>query len=167
MQRWIRELLDAKPSATLRPQRVYSKQDGVACHYHTYKSWTSMLYRANNRDGYHPAYAHVSVCDRWYVLENFVADMGLRPEGTTLSRFGDVGDYCKENCAWHTRKQQRSEATKHKTGSYRVYKTPPVAAHKPHVKVSHAERRELRQTKSAAVVASLSFMNPPAARGAA
>lgn len=37
---------------------------------------------------------------------NFLADMELRPAGTTLGRFGDVGNYEKGNCAWMTKAQQ-------------------------------------------------------------
>jgi len=54
----------------------------------------------------------IIVCDRWHTFENFLTDMGERPKGTTLSRFGDAGDYCKENCAWHTPKQQWAERRK-------------------------------------------------------
>lgn len=78
----------------------------------TYKSWSSMLSRANNRDGNHPAYENVFVCESWMTFEGFYASMGERPEGTTLSRFGDVGNYEPGNCAWHTDDQQQAEARK-------------------------------------------------------
>jgi hypothetical protein len=35
--------------------------------------------------------------------------MGERPAGTSLGRFGDIGNYEFENCAWQTPKQQAAE----------------------------------------------------------
>ena len=81
----------------------------------TYQSWKAMCQRClNPNDTNYHLYggAGVTICDRWLKFENFLADMGERPPGTTLSRFGDVGNYCKANCAWHTPKQQRAEARK-------------------------------------------------------
>ena len=77
----------------------------------TYKSWEMMLRRTNpNADNYrHYGEAGVAVCGRWLKFENFLHDMGERPSGTTLSRFGDVGNYEPKNCAWHTWAQQGVE----------------------------------------------------------
>jgi hypothetical protein len=96
------------------------QRDTATTHGHTmcgavspeYQAWKSMLSRCNNHDEKHPSYANVFVCRRWRSFENFLADMGERPAGTTLSRFRDSGDYKKSNCAWHTWKQQRAEARK-------------------------------------------------------
>jgi len=79
----------------------------------SYRTWQNMLRRAENRDGNNPSYANVRVCRRWLTFENFLVDVGKRPSARhSLSRFRDTGDYKKSNCAWHTRKQQRAEATK-------------------------------------------------------
>jgi hypothetical protein len=66
-----------------------------------------------------PAYpyyggAGVSIDPSWLIFENFLADMGERPKGTTLSRFADSGNYEPGNCACHTWKEQRAEARKKK-----------------------------------------------------
>jgi len=90
----------------------------------TYRSWGMMIQRCTNPN-YLPSYLRygganppIRVCERWLSFENFLADMGERPEGTTLSRFGDVGNYCKENCAWHTRAQQSVEARKKRMAAH-------------------------------------------------
>jgi hypothetical protein len=82
-----------------------------------YISWSNMVQRCTNPNReeyrfYGGANPPVAVCERWMIFENFIADMGLRPEGTTLSRFGDAGNYEPSNCAWHTWVQQGAEKRK-------------------------------------------------------
>lgn len=62
----------------------------------------------NPRDSHYPAYGAigVTVCERWQDFCNFLADMGVRPEGTTLGRYGDLGNYEPGNCAWMTEDEQ-------------------------------------------------------------
>jgi hypothetical protein len=48
----------------------------------------------------------ISVCERWLVFANFVADMGLRPEGLTLERRENDDGYEPSNCFWATRAEQ-------------------------------------------------------------
>jgi hypothetical protein len=43
---------------------------------------------------------------RWEKFENFLADMGERPPGTTLDRRDGWKGYCKRNCRWSTQSEQ-------------------------------------------------------------
>jgi hypothetical protein len=45
---------------------------------------------------------------RWLQFENFLADMGEPPPGLTLDRRDNERGYCKENCRWATRIEQRN-----------------------------------------------------------
>jgi hypothetical protein len=74
-----------------------------------YWVWINMIRRCTNPT--EKSYARyggrgIKVCDRWNILNNFVADMGERPAGTTLDRIDNSGDYCKDNCKWSTRHEQ-------------------------------------------------------------
>ncbi len=81
----------------------------------TYRSWNSMRSRCLNpkRNCYHRYGGDgITVCDRWALFANFLADMGERPEGTTLDRINNAGNYEPGNCRWATPKQQRSNMRK-------------------------------------------------------
>jgi hypothetical protein len=71
-----------------------------------------MCSRCNNLN--HPRYADwggrgITVSERWqgwFGFDNFLADMGSRPPGTTLERLDNDGNYGPDNCCWATVAQQ-------------------------------------------------------------
>jgi hypothetical protein len=42
----------------------------------------------------------ITVCERWLVFENFLADMGECPGFFELDRINPFGNYEPENCRW-------------------------------------------------------------------
>lgn len=71
----------------------------------TYTSWRAMKARCNNLNSDKARYyseLDIKVCAEWYWFENFLADMGERPAGTTLERRNSSKHYCKDNCCWAT-----------------------------------------------------------------
>jgi hypothetical protein len=55
---------------------------------------------------------------RWQIFTNFLEDMGERPEGTTIDRIDNEGNYCKENCRWATRAEQDRNKAQTKMWTY-------------------------------------------------
>lgn len=76
----------------------------------TYKSWQCMIERCTNpkRKAYQDYGGRgIMVCTRWLKFENFLEDMGKRPEGCSIDRINNYKGYKKSNCKWSTRKEQQ------------------------------------------------------------
>jgi len=74
-----------------------------------HRTWANMKSRCN--DSNHPRYKDwggrgIKVCKRWNDFENFLKDMGKRPNGLTLGRISNDGNYEPKNCKWVTPKEQ-------------------------------------------------------------
>lgn len=75
----------------------------------TFRSWNGMIQRCTNPNRQNFFYyggRGISVCERWRIFQNFLDDMGIRPEGKTIGRIDNEGNYELENCQWETMKQQ-------------------------------------------------------------
>lgn len=87
-------------------KRTHGKSDTVE---HT--AWLAAMGRCfNPRNHAYSRYGGrgVTMCERWRSsFENFYADMGPRPSGTSLDRYPDNnGNYEPGNCRWATPQQQ-------------------------------------------------------------
>jgi hypothetical protein len=62
----------------------------------------------------------VTVCDRWKnSFENFLADMGERPEGYSIERLDPFGNYEPDNCTWIPLADQWKNKREHYCGGRR------------------------------------------------
>ena len=70
-------------------------------------------YQPSHESFIHYGAKGIQVADRWRKFENFLSDMGLRPEGCTLGRHGDSGNYQPGNVSWQTLKEQGRKGERH------------------------------------------------------
>lgn len=74
-----------------------------------YSSWKNMHQRCYNAA--HPRYKDwggrgIAVCDEWHDYDNFLSDMGIKPDGKSLDRIDNDLGYSASNCRWSTPAEQ-------------------------------------------------------------
>ena len=80
----------------------------------THISWRGMKERCTNphhKDYKHYGFRGIRVCTRWLGkagFNNFLVDMGERPEKMSIDRINVAGHYEPTNCKWSTQKEQTS-----------------------------------------------------------
>ena len=84
----------------------------------TWNSWMGMITRCTNprleRWKFYGGKG-IKVCERWIRFENFMADMGERPNGASLDRIDRDGNYEPSNCKWSSAKEQAVNRSTTKT----------------------------------------------------
>jgi hypothetical protein len=60
----------------------------------------------------------IRVCERWQKFENFLEDMGEKPEGKSIDRIDSNGHYEPSNCRWATPKEQANNMSSNNIVEY-------------------------------------------------
>lgn len=74
--------------------------------YYTWKTMLSRCRSPTSNDWEYYGGRGIRVCDRWHTFENFFADMGPRPDGHSIERVNNDGNYEPTNCKWIPKAEQ-------------------------------------------------------------
>ena len=130
--RWLC-LCDCGKSHHVRPDQLKTGEIkscgcGYIKHHHakkgahssTYSIWVMMRQRTsnpNNKNWNYYGGRGIKCCERWHIYANFLSDMGEKPEGLSLDRINNDGDYSPENCRWADKATQSQNRRKNANAS--------------------------------------------------
>lgn len=85
------------------------KYSGHAAAYRSYNMMRQRCLNPKDPRFYDYGGRGIRICARWRKsFTAFLQDMGPRPEGTSIGRINNNGNYDPGNCKWQTRKQQQN-----------------------------------------------------------
>lgn len=99
------------------------KITGITLHplYSVWKNMINRCYNEKNRSYKDYGGRGIKICEKWLGedgFRNFAEDMGPRPEGYSIDRIDNNGNYEPGNCRWATSKQQGRNTRKNKIITY-------------------------------------------------
>jgi hypothetical protein len=127
--------------------------------YGVYKSMKARCYRKTSENYIHYGERNISVCEKWLEPKNqgfwnFVNDMGERPNGYSIDRIDNNGNYEPSNCKWSTKHEQSSNARKNNknvgvalTSNKRYYRAKLVVNKITYEKLFHTEQEAIDYRK--------------------
>lgn len=99
------ELIESECIGCYIPHNKKSDMQGTSI----YNIWKAMRQRCMNqkcKDYKYYGGRGIKICTRWDLFINFYEDMGDKPQGKSLDRIDNNGDYTPFNCKWSTQKEQ-------------------------------------------------------------
>ena len=112
-------------------QREVAKEIGKNIKIHgmhgtrTHRSWMAMKNRCLNKNAERYNYyggRGITICKEWLKFENFYSDMGVRPQGKSIDRINNNGNYLKSNCKWSTPKEQANNRRRRNVSNWYLEK---------------------------------------------
>ncbi len=100
----------------VRPRFIGRVKHGESRRSKEYTTWLSIVGRCHNPNNTsYDRYGGrgIRVCERWRAnFSVFLADMGRRPNGHSIERMNNDGDYTPDNCKWiHSSLQGKNRST--------------------------------------------------------